>query len=136
MSKTSNQTPSGLSVNSFAAGTTVEGKVKTTTDIRIDGHLKGELRCEAKLIIGPQGSIEGVVKCQNAVVEGKFNGNLEVKELLHIKESATVTGDVLYGKLVVAAGAVINGTYNLHGSASNGQPASANQAKKVVEAAQ
>lgn len=135
MSKTSSPAAPGHSLNTFATGTEMEGKLKTTSDIRIDGHLKGELRCEAKVIIGPKGSIDGTVKCQNAVVEGKFKGTLEVKELLHIKESADVTGDVVYGKLVVAAGAVISGTYNLHGSAANGQAASANQSKKVVEAA-
>ncbi len=135
MSKTTSQAGTGHSLNTFAAGTEMEGKLKTTSDIRIDGHLKGELRCEAKVIIGPKGSIDGTVKCQNAVVEGKFKGTLEVKELLHIKESANVTGDVLYGKLVVQSGAVISGTYNLHGTGANGQPASSNQAKKVVEAA-
>ncbi|GAB4261714.1 MAG: hypothetical protein Kow0027_29250 [Saprospiraceae bacterium] len=135
MSKTSSQASSGLSLNTFATGTEMEGKLKTTSDIRIDGHLKGELRCEAKVIIGTQGSVDGTVKCKNAVIEGKFNGNLDVKELLHIKESANVTGDVRYGKLVVQAGAVISGTYNLQGSGGNGQPASSNQAKKVVEAA-
>ena len=135
MSKTSSPAGTGHSLNTFATGTELEGKLKTTSDIRIDGHLKGELRCEAKVIIGPKGSIDGTVKCQNAVIEGKFNGNLDVKELLHIKESANVTGEVLYGKLVVQAGAVISGTYNLQGSGSNGQPSSSNQAKKVVEAA-
>lgn len=133
MSKTSSQAAAGHSLNTFATGTEMEGKLKTTSDIRIDGNLKGELRCEAKVIIGPKGSIDGTVFCQNAVIEGKFNGTLEVKELLQIKESANVTGDVLYGKLVVQAGAVISGTYNLHGSGSNGQPTSSNQARKVVE---
>lgn len=135
MSKTSNTTGGGPSLNAFATGTRMEGKINASSDIRIDGYLKGELVCEAKVIIGPQGSIEGSVKCQQAVIEGKFNGTLDVKELLHIRESANVNGDVTYGKLVVQAGAVISGTYNLQGASANGKPSSNSQVKKVVEEA-
>lgn len=135
MSKTANGVGGGPSLNTFASGTRMEGKLTANTDIRIDGYLKGELVCDAKVIIGPQGSVEGIVRCQQAVIEGKFNGTLDVKELLHIRESASVNGEVSYGKLVVQAGAAISGTFNLQSAIANGKTGSTNQSKKVVEEA-
>ncbi len=125
------------SLNSLVVGTMVEGKVKATNDIRIDGTIKGDLVCDAKVIIGPSGAIEGTVKCQNAVIEGRFDGNLTVTELLNIRETAKVTGEVGYGKLIVQSGAVISGNYKMVGdiSQANGNgtyKTSSPDAKKVV----
>lgn len=123
---------SSHSLNSLVTGTVMEGKVKATSDIRIDGTIKGELDCESKVIIGPSGIIEGTIRCKNAVIEGKFEGTLIVAELLNIRETAKVTGEVSYGKLVVQSGAVISGSYKVTGENSNGAVRSSTDAKKVV----
>ena len=136
--KTGSIIPSAAShsLNSLVQGTVVEGKVKASTDIRIDGTIKGDLVCDSKVIIGPSGTIEGTVKCQNAVIEGSFNGILIVSELLNIRETAKVVGEVSYGKLIVQSGAVISGSYKVVGdtghSNGNGSYKSSAEAKKVV----
>ncbi|MEK7254277.1 MAG: polymer-forming cytoskeletal protein [Bacteroidota bacterium] len=121
-------TPHAL--NSLVQGTILEGKVKATTDIRVDGTIKGDLVCDSKVIIGPTGVVEGTVRCQNAVIEGRFEGNLSVSELLNIRETAKVLGEVSYGKLVVQSGAVISGSYKVAGETSNG--AAKSESGKVV----
>ncbi|MCC6727496.1 MAG: polymer-forming cytoskeletal protein [Saprospiraceae bacterium] len=126
------------SLNSLVQGTVVEGKVRATNDIRIDGTIKGDLVCDAKVIIGPSGVIEGTIKCQNAVVEGQFNGILTVAELLNIRETAKVIGDVSYGKLIVQSGAVISGSYkvvgeNAHSNGNGAYKNSSPDAKKMVQ---
>ena len=103
-------TPSTSSVNTLVQGTRVEGNITADHDIRIDGHLQGNLECKAKLIIGASGSINGDVSCTNAIIEGSFEGNLRVREVLNVKESAQVTGDVRTDKLIVHSGAVFNVT--------------------------
>ncbi len=101
--------PSGENaLNSLVRGTVTEGNVIAENDIRVDGIIKGTLRCSAKVIIGPSGFIDGEVTCENAMIEGKFNGNLRVKELLSVREAAEITGDVVAGKLTIAAGAIFN----------------------------
>ena len=84
--------PSGASnaLNSLVKGTKVEGTVSSESDIRIDGIIVGTLNCKSKVIIGPTGAIEGDVKCENAVIEGRFEGNLKVNQLLTVKDSAEV----------------------------------------------
>ncbi len=95
-------------LNSISQGTTVEGSIKASSDIRVDGTIKGKLFCDAKVIIGPTGYIDGEVRCENAVVEGKFEGQLHVKEMLNVRETANITGEVTTGKLIVQTGGVFN----------------------------
>ena len=93
------------SFNNLVQGTKVEGDIQSKSDIRIDGHIKGSLKCEAKVIVGPTGGIEGEVTCKNAEIEGRFQGTMNVEDLLTIKEKANVNGQIRYGKLVVQPGA-------------------------------
>jgi cytoskeletal protein CcmA (bactofilin family) len=106
-----------LALNSLVQGTEIVGKIKAKTDFRVDGFVKGDLQCDSKVIIGPTGMVEGSIDCRNAVIEGKFNGTLKVIELLNIRETANVIGEVTYGKLIVQSGAVISGTYKVQSEA-------------------
>ncbi len=95
-------------LNSLVTGTTVEGIVSADNDIRVDGYLKGTLTCKGKVIIGTSGNIEGEIKAQNAVIEGRFKGVLHIDDLLHIKETADVEGEINTDKLSVSPGAKFN----------------------------
>jgi cytoskeletal protein CcmA (bactofilin family) len=113
-SKSTSNTPSpssgGGGVNTIDAQTSIKGDLKAGGDIRIDGSLTGNLVCEAKLIIGPKGRIEGDVTCKNATIEGVFNGNLIVKESLTIQATAKVEGDVKAAKMAVLSGGQVSAT--------------------------
>ncbi len=95
-------------LNSIVHGTVIEGTITAGSDIRIDGKLKGVLNCSGKLVIGHSGEVEGEVTCQDALIEGTFTGKLIVKEMLTIRDSAVVNGDISTDKLVVQSGAVFN----------------------------
>lgn len=99
---------SGAGINMIIHGTSMEGSIKADNDIRIDGQLTGQLHCKGKLIIGPTGVIEGEVFCTNAVIEGSFKGKITVEEILSVRESAKIEGDIKTDKLTVQAGAVFN----------------------------
>ena len=66
------------------------------------------LFCKAKVIIGPSGFVQGEIRCENAVIEGKFDGHLYVSGLLNIREKANIKGDVQTDKLIVQSGAIFN----------------------------
>lgn len=103
------------STNSLVRGTSVEGTITTESDIRIDGKLVGQLISKGKVIIGPSGEINGDIECQNAMIEGHFSGRLQVHELLQVKETAQVEGEVQTGKLVVQSGSIFNVTCSMGG---------------------
>ena len=97
----------------LVSGTHVEGKIKTQNDLRIDGELIGELNCHGKLIIGEEGKVDGTAVCQNAVIEGKFTGELHVIEILDVRSTANIQGEIKTGKLLVQNGATINGNCDM-----------------------
>lgn len=101
-------TSASSSSNSLVQGTNIEGTIQADKDIRIDGSLKGTLNCKGKVIIGPTGFITGDVQCENAVIEGRFEGVLLVNDILHVKETARIEGDVTTQKLVVQPGSIFN----------------------------
>ena len=101
-------TASTTSSNSLVQGTNIEGNVQADKDIRIDGTLRGTLHCKGKVIIGPTGYITGDITCENAVIEGRFEGVLIVGDVLHVKETAKIDGDVFTQKLVVQPGSIFN----------------------------
>lgn len=101
--------------NSIVTGTKMEGTINANNDIRIDGELIGKLYCKGRVIIGPSGTVDGDIDCQNAIIEGSFNGNLKVAELLNVKENAKIVGDVITDKILIQAGAIFNGTCSMGG---------------------
>ncbi len=96
-------------LNTIVNSTSIEGNINSEHDIRIDGHLVGDLDCGSKVIIGPQGKVTGEINCMNAVIEGKFEGNINVKELLTLTATAVVKGNIVYNKWIVQSGAIFNG---------------------------
>ena len=124
------QTTSSKLINSLVLDTNVEGTIKTNNDIRVDGSITGTLICHGKVIIGNSGRVDGEIKCQNAVIEGNFKGQIEVSELMIVQESAKVEGDVETEKLQVEPGAMFNVSCTMGGQqikASKAKPAEAGQ---------
>lgn len=98
-----------LTHNSLIKETVIVGNIKAESDIRLDCSLEGNLECKAKVIIGVNCTIKGNIICQNAKIEGKVDGNVKVWELLDMRSSAIINGDIVANKLVVEDGAVFNG---------------------------
>ncbi len=115
-SKESNQKPKAMERNILAKNTKIIGDVSAEGDFRIDGVLEGTLTTTGRVIIGVDGTIKGKVFCENADIEGKFMGELKVNKMLTIKGSASISGDVVLGKLSVEPGATFNASCTMKGA--------------------
>lgn len=102
--------------NLIAKNTTFVGDVTSEGDFRIDGSLEGTLKTNGRVIIGAEGVIKGTIESKNADIEGKFSGKLMVHDILTIKASAQIAGDVIIGKLSVEPGAIFNATCSMKGT--------------------
>ena len=71
--------------NRIVEGTSIKGDIISPADFRLDGHLTGNFQSKGKIVIGPAGSVIGDITCKNADIEGKFNGKIQVQEILNIK---------------------------------------------------
>lgn len=108
--------------NRIVEGTTIKGDMISQADLRIDGNLEGNFTSQGRLVIGPTGSVTGDIKCKSADIEGKFNGRIDVEELLSIKSKANIQGDVVAGKLAVEPGAIFTATCTMKNAAKNNTP--------------
>jgi cytoskeletal protein CcmA (bactofilin family) len=93
----------------ISQGTIIEGKFKTTEDLRLDGTIVGEVRSDKRLVLGKNGKIEGTVNCNESSIKGRIEGELNVKGLLHLLSSAFIKGRIKAKKMVVDEGASYNG---------------------------
>ncbi|MFN4233351.1 MAG: polymer-forming cytoskeletal protein [Bacteroidia bacterium] len=98
------------SVNLIGPGTVIKGDIDTNGDIRIDGSIEGTIKVKGKLVVGNTGKIVGDIQCQNAEVFGEILGQISVNELLSLKASAKMNGDIVTNKLSIEPGAVFSGT--------------------------
>ena len=109
MKKTENTTV----VNMIGAGTTINGDVQSKGDIRVDGTLKGSVTTEGKVVLGKEGVIEGDVVCKNADISGILNAKIAVSQLLALKASAKLNGDITTNKLSIEPGAEFTGSCSM-----------------------
>jgi len=119
-SKTNNsKSADSTSVNLIAAGTTITGDVKTEGDFRIDGTLHGTLIVKGKLVVGSNGNIQGEIECQNADVSGEVKGKINVTDLLALRATARITGDIFTGKISIEPDAQFTGNCSMGGVVKN-----------------
>lgn len=119
------------SANLIQSGTVITGDIESNSNIRIDGTLRGTVNAGGKVILGSTGTVEGDIICINADIEGKVNGTIKVKELLSLKTTAIVYGEISTDKLAIEPGARFTGTCKM----DSGQlPSDYNPAETYAEA--
>lgn len=102
-----------MAINRIVEGTSIEGEIRCESNIRIDGVFVGNLTTKGRCVIGPNGKIEGTITCQNAEIEGIVKGKVHVQQLLSLKGSAKVEGDIFTDKLSIEPGAAFTGACNM-----------------------
>ena len=98
-----------LSISIIGAGTIITGDIECPGDIRIDGTLKGNLFCNAKVLLGPEAIVEGNITGRTGNIQGKIIGNISIHERLQLHGKAIVEGDIHAGELQVEASVSFNG---------------------------
>ena len=100
-------------VNIIGQGTSILGDINSNGDIRIDGTLKGSIKTEGKVVLGKEGIVEGDVICQNADISGIIKAKITVSNLLSLKETAKLKGDIVTNKLSIEPGAEFTGSCSM-----------------------
>ena len=102
-------------INSIMEGTSIEGEIKSDSNLRVDGRVKGTIHVKGRLIVGQSGSIEGEVVCQSSDIEGTVVGRINCQDLLSLKATAKLQGDINTKKLAIEPGAVFTGNCSMAG---------------------
>ena len=110
-----------VTINLISNGTEITGDIKSTGDIRVDGTLTGSLNTKGKVVIGTTGKVNGEVICKNSEVSGIVEGKISVGQLLNLKASSLIVGDIITAKLSIEPGARFTGNCKM-GENGNGEP--------------
>ncbi len=102
-------------INMISVGTTIEGSISSSENIRFDGNLVGNLNTRGKVFVGQTGKINGEIRCKNCEVEGVIDGKVVVEELLSLRSMAKLYGEIKTGKLAIEPGAVFTGKCDMGG---------------------
>ncbi len=109
-------TTNGNGATLISAGTTIKGDISSSSDLRIDGTIVGNIHSSSKIVIGSSGVVEGDISGNQADIVGKVTGNIRAKELLQLRGECVVTGNVYAGKLQVEPSATFNGQCHMGGN--------------------
>ncbi|MCZ8129775.1 MAG: polymer-forming cytoskeletal protein [Steroidobacteraceae bacterium] len=110
------------------AGTRVEGNVQIGGGMHLEGYVKGNVtgapEAATWLAIAEKGTVEGLVDVPRVVVHGEVKGDIRARDKVQFGPTARVSGNVLYGTIEMAAGAVIQGRLMaVAGGAQSAEPA-------------
>lgn len=95
-------------------GTTIEGNVRFTGGLHVDGEIKGNVISEfgddrAMMTLSEDGVIEGNVNVANVMLDGTVRGDVVASNRVELAPKARITGTVTYALLEMEMGAEVNG---------------------------
>ena len=93
----------------------VEGNFSGEGNVIVEGEVKGSIKTNQNIKVGPQAKVEANLRAQQAVIAGEVKGNLKIKERLELASTARVEGDIETKILVITEGALLNGKINMGG---------------------
>ncbi len=111
---------------SIDATTTISGKLRCGETIRIDGRMKGEIRCDKTVIVGQGAIVEATIQADAIVIAGYVKGDIVAKRKVTLESSGRVTGDLSTPGIVIEEGAKLEGRIVIgaeEGAAAQKQPA-------------
>jgi cytoskeletal protein CcmA (bactofilin family) len=94
----------------IAPGAEFEGQLVIGSSIRIDGEYKGELVSKETVVIGENANVEASIRAKNVIIQGAVAGDVTATRELTLTNSGRLKGSVETPSLMVAKGAVFNGT--------------------------
>ena len=92
-------------------GMKIEGKLRCSGAIRIDGEVHGDIDCQSEVTIGPSANIMATINAERVIVNGRVEGSLFTSDQLEVLAQGHIVGNVSNppGKLIIHEGAVIEG---------------------------
>lgn len=109
-----NETTSN-NINLIGFGTEIHGDIMCNGDLRIDGSLVGNISAKGKVVVGETGKIKGEIACKNSDISGVVDGKITVSELLSLKSSAKIIGDMSTNRLAIEPGSRFTGYCDMTG---------------------
>jgi len=84
----------------------IKGEIGGSENLFIEGEVEGLVTLPGQtLTIGPAGQLKCDVDAKQVIVHGKVVGSLRASDLIEVKKSATVDGQLATHRLIIEDGA-------------------------------
>jgi cytoskeletal protein CcmA (bactofilin family) len=90
-------------------GAEMAGDLTFAHGLRVDGVVKGKVRSEAFLVIGPKGRVDAEVVIRRISINGEFRGVVRATERVEVHKEGRVYGEIYTPCLIIEAGALFEG---------------------------
>jgi len=133
--------PLGVEQESFATligrQTSIQGELNIQESVRVDGHLRGQIRAASEqavaVVISASGRVEGDITARRVVVAGRVSGHIHALDRVELHAGCLVQGDIRYGSIAIEHGARVMGLLLMVDEAQAGLE---QDAQAVIERAQ
>jgi cytoskeletal protein CcmA (bactofilin family) len=90
------------------------GELIGTEDLHIEGRIEGTVIMKGQnLSIGEQGELDANIHAQNIVINGKLTGDVLADELIEIKNTAIVKGNLIAPRIQLEDGGKFRGSMDM-----------------------
>jgi cytoskeletal protein CcmA (bactofilin family) len=97
----------------FASSVEIEGSLRFSGLLNIDGKLTGAIVAKGMLVTGASAKISGDIFVENLIISGTVCGNIYATGEVHLNNTAKVIGNINYNSLSIVPGAVHEGNSHL-----------------------
>jgi cytoskeletal protein CcmA (bactofilin family) len=127
----------GKSANDFGSqiceGVELSGDFYFSKRVYIGGVVKGKIRADALLEVGPTGRIEADAEVRRIFVQGEFQGTIHASERVEIHKEGKVRGEIFSPCLIIESGAFFEGHCNMGEIENSTSPDSAKKEASLNE---
>ena len=95
----------------------IEGHIVSDDNLTIDGNVEGTIVVgDHTLTVGPGATVKADLTARTITVSGAVIGKVRAHELLDLKATGSVVGEVVAARLRMADGAVVDGPVDAAGN--------------------
>jgi len=87
--------------------------IAALNDVWLIQSVTGNIYCAKRITVCKDVEIIGNIHCKSCVLEGKIDGNIQASDMLEIKASAVLNGNIIAKKLNVDRASVLNGNITI-----------------------
>lgn len=92
---------------------TVEGKVHSKKNLRVEGRVEGEIKCEGTLVVADGAVVQARVEAENVTVSGMIEGEVICRGHLHVLASGRIEGSATALQIAIDSGATYEGELHM-----------------------
>lgn len=96
-------------LNLIGRGTVITGDINSSSNLRIEGEIIGNISCQDTITIAVSGTVKGNVSAKTVILGGKITGNMDVREKIMIESKGVINGEIRTRRLIIEEGAIFDG---------------------------